>query len=127
MSKLTLYILNKLFWFLIAFVVALVVNFTLIRLIPGNPVDALIARMSSGGSISGDAMNKIYDSYFKQFGLDRPLWPTFLGPNGDALRVFVLVMGVALIIAGVFFSLRRIGPYAVLRAVCIGLGGLLVL
>ena len=78
MSKFTRYLLNKVLWFLIAFAVALIFNFLLIRLIPGNPVDSLIAQMSSGGAVSGEAMAKIYKAYIAQFGLDKPMWEQFL-------------------------------------------------
>ena len=53
MSKFTRYLLNKVLWFLIAFAVALIFNFLLIRLIPGNPVDSLIAQMSLFGMSKG--------------------------------------------------------------------------
>ncbi len=71
------YLLNKSLWFLLAFVVALIFNFLLPRLIPGNPVDTIVAQLASGGSISGEALNKIYTSYITQFGLDKPLWQQF--------------------------------------------------
>ena len=43
------YLVTKTIWFLIAFAVALVANFLLIRLIPGNPVDAIMAQLAAGG------------------------------------------------------------------------------
>jgi peptide/nickel transport system permease protein len=86
MSKFSRYLLTKFVWFLVAFAVALVANFLLIRLIPGNPVDALVARMSSGGSVSGEAMNKIYESYIAQFGLDKPMWEQFFIYLGNLVQ-----------------------------------------
>lgn len=71
------YLVSKLLWFLLAFVVALIFNFLLPRLIPGNPVNTIVAQMSSGGSISGEALNKIYAAYIEQFGLDKPVWQQF--------------------------------------------------
>ncbi|RIK30921.1 MAG: ABC transporter permease [Chloroflexi bacterium] len=72
------YLLNKILWFLLAFFVALVFNFMLPRLIPGNPVDTIVAQMSAGGAMSGEALQRIYSSYIEQFGLDKPLWMQFL-------------------------------------------------
>jgi peptide/nickel transport system permease protein len=77
MNRFVRYLLNKVMWFVIAFALALVFNFLLIRLIPGNPVDAMVARMSSGGSVSGEAMEKIYKSYIEEFGLNKSLWEQF--------------------------------------------------
>jgi peptide/nickel transport system permease protein len=78
MSKFSRYLLNKFLWFVVAFAVALLANFLLIRLIPGNPVDAMVARMSSGGSVSGEAMDRIYLTYMAEFGLDKSMGEQFL-------------------------------------------------
>ena len=72
------YLLNKVLWFLLAFFVALVFNFLLPRLIPGNPVDTIVARMASGGGMSGESLQRIYSAYIAEFGLDKPLWMQFL-------------------------------------------------
>jgi peptide/nickel transport system permease protein len=77
MTKFQRYLLTKFLWFLVAFAFALVANFLLIRLIPGNPVDAMINRMASGGSVSGEALNRIYNEYIAEFGLDKPMWQQF--------------------------------------------------
>jgi peptide/nickel transport system permease protein len=78
MSKFQRYLLNKLLWFALAFAIALVLNFLLPRLIPGNPVDAIIGQMSLGGGISGQALEKLYTVYIAEFGLDQPMWRQFL-------------------------------------------------
>lgn len=77
-NKFTRYLLNKILWFVIAFAVALIFNFLLIRLIPGNPVDAMVARIAQGGSATGEATAKIYKAYIAEFGLDKPMWEQFL-------------------------------------------------
>src|SRR6476659_7629677 len=77
MSRFQRYLLNKFLWFVVAFAIALVANFALIRLIPGNPVDTMVARIASGGSVSGEAMEKIYKAYIQEFGLDKPGWEQF--------------------------------------------------
>ncbi len=78
MSKFQRYLLGKVSWFLIAFAVALLFNFLLIRLIPGNPVDMMVARMSSSGTATGEAMQKMYAAYMAEFGLDKPIYIQFL-------------------------------------------------
>ncbi len=66
------YILNKLVWYVIAFFVAITLNFFLPRLIPGNPVDVLVSQfLRSGGT--GAGANKIYQAFIAQFGLEKPI------------------------------------------------------
>jgi peptide/nickel transport system permease protein len=71
------YILSKFIWYLAAFLVAVALNFFLPRLIPGNPVDAIVARLAQGGSTEGEARRRIYETYMKEFGLDKPLLAQF--------------------------------------------------
>ncbi len=78
MTKFQRYLLNKVFWFLLAFFVALVFNFLLPRLIPGNPVDVLVGQMAEGGGATGEAQKQIYKSYIQEFGLDQPITTQFV-------------------------------------------------
>ncbi len=89
MTKFQRYLLNKLAWFLVAFVVALIFNFLLIRLIPGNPVDAIIGQLAAGGSTSGEAMKKMYQAYMTEFGLDQSMWKQFLVYLGNLSRGYL--------------------------------------
>ncbi|HEY0583175.1 MAG TPA: ABC transporter permease [Chloroflexota bacterium] len=70
------YLLNKVVWFFGAFWAALILNFFLPRLIPGNPVDTLVARLASGG-LEGQAAKQVYAAYVAKFGLDQPVWVQF--------------------------------------------------
>lgn len=79
------YVLRKALWFLAAGTAALVLNFFLPRLIPGNPVDAIIAQMSAGGADSG-MMKAVHENYVKEFGLNEPAWKQFLTYLGNVLR-----------------------------------------
>jgi peptide/nickel transport system permease protein len=80
------YILSKFVWYLAAFLVAVAMNFFLPRLIPGNPVDAIIARMAQGGTAEGEARKRMYDTYMKEFGLDKPLLAQFGNYLGNLAR-----------------------------------------
>lgn len=80
------YLLNKLFWYLLAFVAAVALNFFLPRLIPGNPVDAIVAQLAQGGNASGEAMQRIYDTYVTEFGLDKPPLAQFWSYLTNLLR-----------------------------------------
>ena len=71
---------------LVVLFVALILNFILPRLIPGNPVDALVANMTRGGGASGDAVKAIYENYMREFGLDQPMWRQFLTYLGNVLQ-----------------------------------------
>jgi peptide/nickel transport system permease protein len=86
MDKFGRYILTKILWFLFAFAVALAFNFLLIRLIPGNPVDVMMARMSSGSGATSEAQQKIYAAYIAEFGLNKPIWEQFLIYLGNLSR-----------------------------------------
>lgn len=72
------YLGRRAVWYLGVLVVALVLNFLLPRLIPGNPVDAIIATMSRGGGTTGEQAQQVYENYMREFGLDQPLWGQFL-------------------------------------------------
>lgn len=78
MTKFQRYLINKVFWFILAFFIALVLNFLLPRLIPGNPVDVIVGQMGMGGGVSGQAQERIYQSYIEDFGLDKSLGEQFI-------------------------------------------------
>jgi peptide/nickel transport system permease protein len=77
LSRFQRYVATKALWFVGAFWLALLLNFLLPRLIPGNPVDGIVARLATGG-MSGQSLRDAYESYSAQFGLDRPMFVQFL-------------------------------------------------
>lgn len=85
MSQFQRYVLKKAAWFAAAFVAALILNFYLPRMVPGNPVDAIIAQMSAGGSDAA-SMQAVYETYIDEFGLDEPLLLQFIGYVGNVFR-----------------------------------------
>jgi peptide/nickel transport system permease protein len=71
------YLTSKALWYLGALAVAVVLNFLLPRLVPGNPVDVIVSNLSRGANISSEQQAKIYAQFVQEFGLDQPLWQQF--------------------------------------------------
>ena len=80
------YLGRKLAWTIVVFFVALVLNFLLPRLIPGNPVDAIVGQIAAGGGAGGEQLQKIHEHYMQEFGLDKPLWQQFFIYVGHVLQ-----------------------------------------
>ena len=70
------YFLNKSLWFLITLICAFVLNFILPRLMPGDPVAAIVARLAQGMS-NTSGIQAIYEQYADLFGTNRPLIEQF--------------------------------------------------
>lgn len=85
MTQFQRYIVKKAGWFLAAFIVALILNFYLPRMIPGNPVDAIVAQMAAGGADAA-SMEAIYSTYIEEFGLDEPLLMQFATYVGNVFQ-----------------------------------------
>lgn len=80
------YLLNKVFWYLLAFLVATALNFFLPRLVPGNPVDAIVSQIAQGGGASNEAIQRIYQTYVTEFGLDQTPLQQFFTYLSNLLR-----------------------------------------
>jgi peptide/nickel transport system permease protein len=70
------YYFNKIIWYVLTLIVAVMLNFLLPRLMPGNPVSA-IAERASNGMTDQTAVQKVYEEYVKTFGIDKPLYVQF--------------------------------------------------
>ena len=71
------YFLNKLVWFLVTLVAAFLLNFILPRLMPGDPVAAIVARMAQGQS-NATGVQAIYKQYTELFGTNKPMFEQFI-------------------------------------------------
>lgn len=71
------YFLNKLGWFAITFVFAFLLNFILPRLMPGDPVAAIVSRLAQGMS-NTSGVQAIYEQYTELFGTNKPMIEQFL-------------------------------------------------
>lgn len=66
------YFLKKSGWFVVTLIVAFTLNFILPRLMPGDPVAAIAARMAQGMS-NASGVQAVYEQYTKLFATDKPL------------------------------------------------------
>ena len=79
------YFSNKLLWFLVTLVAAFLLNFFLPRLMPGDPVAAIVARMAQGMT-NTSGVQAIYEQYTKLFGTNLPLHEQFFLYVRNVLR-----------------------------------------
>jgi peptide/nickel transport system permease protein len=79
------YFLNKLTWFFITFVCAFLLNFILPRLMPGDPVSAIVSRLAQGMT-NATGVQAIYQQYADLFGTNRPIYEQFFIYIKNVLR-----------------------------------------
>ena len=95
MPGLVTYIARRLIAYLLTVMIAITANFFIPRLIPGDPISALIDQMAQHGEVvSGGA--EIVAAYKEQFGLNgtwmeqyfRYLWSLLRGDLGPSIMAF---------------------------------------
>jgi len=70
------YFVKKIIWFFITLFFAVVLNFTLPRIMPGDPVAVITGRMTMGmGSVT--AAQDVYNQYAEKFGTNKPVLTQF--------------------------------------------------
>jgi len=79
------YFLNKAVWFLVTLVAAFVLNFFLPRMMPGDPVAAIVARQAQGMT-NTSGVQAIYQQYTELFGTNKPLLEQFFIYVGNVFR-----------------------------------------
>jgi len=72
-------------WFFITLVCAFILNFILPRLMPGDPVAAIVSRLAQGMS-DATGVQAIYRQYADLFGTDKPLVEQFFIYVGNVAR-----------------------------------------
>jgi len=70
------YFVRKFGWFAVTLIVAFTLNFILPRLMPGDPVAAIAARMAQGMS-NATGVQAVYEQYTKLFGTNKPIIEQF--------------------------------------------------
>ncbi len=68
------YLVRKSLLYLLTFYVAVTIDWAIPRLMPGNPIDGLIARFQTNSTAAED----LHGFFTKSFGLDQPLWKQYL-------------------------------------------------
>ena len=79
------YFTNKLLWFLVTLVSAFILNFILPRLMPGDPVAAIVARVAQGMN-NATEVQAIYEQYTELFGTNKPILEQFFIYIRNVLR-----------------------------------------
>ena len=79
------YFSNKFLWFLITLFVAFILNFFLPRLMPGDPVAAIVARQAQGMSNTA-GVQAIYEQFTELFGTNLPIHEQFFLYVRNVLR-----------------------------------------
>lgn len=79
------YFLKKIVWFIVTLTVAFTLNFILPRLMPGDPVAAIAARMAQGMS-NATGVQAVYEQYTELFGTDKPIPEQFVIYLRNVLR-----------------------------------------
>ena len=67
---------KKILWFLLTFVVAVILNFILPRLMPSDPVSAITGKLMSG-STDAKATQQVYERFEEEFGTNKPMIEQF--------------------------------------------------
>ncbi len=70
------YFRKKIFWFVITLIAAVILNFILPRLMPGDPVNAIVGKSISPGASQEQVQEQI-KFYKQQFGLDKNIFGQF--------------------------------------------------
>jgi peptide/nickel transport system permease protein len=79
------YFVGKSLWFLITLIFAFILNFMLPRLMPGDPIAGIVARMAQGMSETA-GVQAVYEQYTELFGLNKPLHEQFIIYVSNVLR-----------------------------------------
>lgn len=70
------YFLTKFLWFIVTLIAAFILNFILPRLMPGDPVAAIVSHMAQGMT-NTSGVQAIYEQYAKLFGTNKPMIQQF--------------------------------------------------
>lgn len=79
------YFLKKLGWFVVTLIAAFILNFILPRLMPGDPVAAIVSRMAQGMS-NATGVQAVYEQYTELFGTNKPMAEQFVIYVGNVFK-----------------------------------------
>uniref|UniRef100_A0A7J2U3L8 ABC transporter permease n=1 Tax=Ignisphaera aggregans TaxID=334771 RepID=A0A7J2U3L8_9CREN len=73
------YLVLRLTFLFVTYIVALTIIFILLRLVPTNPVDRLITQLLQfNPNMTPEQIREYMKAYYELFGLDKPLWMQYL-------------------------------------------------
>ena len=79
------YVVKKILWFVITFIIAVILNFVLPRLMPADPVAAITGKLASGLT-DASAVQEIYKRYEEEFGTNKSMIEQFFIFCGNAIK-----------------------------------------
>ncbi|MCB0129244.1 MAG: ABC transporter permease [Caldilineaceae bacterium] len=79
------YFFGKSLWFLVTLIAAFILNFILPRLMPGDPVAAIVSRLAQGMTNTA-GVQAIYQQYADLFGTNEPIIKQFFIYVGNVLQ-----------------------------------------
>ena len=68
------YLLRKLFIYVLTFIAAVTIDWSIPHMMPGNPVLTLMGRIRIQDPV---VAQHVYDNYMRSFNLDLPLWKQY--------------------------------------------------
>lgn len=71
------YLSKKFLWYAVTLLVAVFLNFMLPRLVPGNPIDQVVQRITVGMHDTNN-IKSTYETFYQEYNLDKPLHKQFL-------------------------------------------------
>src|SRR5437899_2240210 len=101
----TSYIIRRLLAMIPALLGIALITFILMHLTKGGPFD------------SEHSPAAVRAAQMRAYHLDEPIWPTLLGSNAGAWQIAVLIIGLALLVAGIGVSVLKTGGYGMIRPV----------
>lgn len=76
---------ERIAWYVLTFFCALILNFILPRLMPGNPIASIVSN-ATAGMTDASAIQQIQDQYIARFGLDKSYFQQFWIYVGNLLK-----------------------------------------
>ena len=125
------YLLQRLGFYILAFLVAVTINFFLPRMMPGDPIQSFLARLAqNGGQITPETVKALESLY--GYSSSTPLWEQFFtylqsilnGDWGMSTRFFQPVVEV--LGRGMLWTLLLVGSFLVISYTLTTLGGIWV-
>ena len=78
------YFVRKILWLLFTLFAAILLNFLLPRLMPGDPISSILGRLAAGGD--AEIVRRVLEHFAEQFGIDRPMHEQFFIYIGNLFR-----------------------------------------